>query len=156
MPNIPKLFLLLLLLDNISSIEPGLNQDEENALEFKFGSNVIYDKSRTLFKFTYTGRNDAKIIFKINEKDDDFNLIYPDKSKIDILKSSEGFEGGTLTQKGIYLIEIKPKSYRAEMGGKFRATILGEIFETIDLSKSVYYRDYYFQNRDNYLGLIEY
>ena len=58
--NLAKLFLLLLSLNCLLSLQTELKEDGNNYKEFKIGDFVEYDKSNRLFKFTYNG--DASII----------------------------------------------------------------------------------------------
>ena len=65
---------------------------------------------------------------------------------------------GNLTERGTYFLEVICESYTCELGGCFNSFILGDIMDTIDLSKNVYFKDKEndFQNSYYYYGALEY
>ena len=54
-----KLFLLFLLLQHISTIEPKLNDQENHPIEIQIGSTIEYDFQRKYFQFDYSGSSTA-------------------------------------------------------------------------------------------------
>ena len=159
MQTISKLFLLLLLFENISNIQTGFNQDKENAIEIKLGSKVDYDKTKNFFKFNYTGSTEAKIFFSTEDYSEGLYLTYPSGERTNI-KTHDEWGGskyeGRLKEKGTYYLEVLCKSFRAEIGGSFKSIIYDGIIDVIDLSKTMYSNDFNYFSRDNYPGLIEY
>ena len=67
---------------------------------------------------------------------------------------------GNLTENGIYFIEVICKSYTCELGGSFNSFIIGDIMDTIDLSKNVYFKDREIDfddyGNDHHYGTIDY
>ena len=155
MSKMLNFLLVLLLLGNIKSILTGINEeeDEKQAIDIKFGYKVEYDKNRNYFRFIYEGSNETKIFFDIDYHQADLNLIYPSGEKA-YLKIEDV---GDLTENGTYFIEVICKSYACELGGYFNSFILGDIMDTIDLSKNVYFSDKQISIRDSYYyGDLEY
>ena len=160
--------LVLVLLSNIKSIRTGINEEkyeeEKQAIEIRIGYKVGYDKDRNYFQFKYEGSNEAKIFFDVDYSEINLNLIYPSKEKIYL--KYEGFGSnyqtymGNLTENGIYFIEVICKSYTCELGGSFNSFIIGDVMDTIDLSKNVYFKDKEIDfdgyNNDYYYGTIDY
>ena len=65
---------------------------------------------------------------------------------------------GNLTENGTYFIEVICKSYTCELGGYFNSFIIGDVMDTIDLSKNVYFKDKEINFYDSYYyyGTIDY
>ena len=159
MRKISKIFLLLLLLDGISSIQPEFNEDQNDAIPIEIGSSVEYDQTRNYFKFNYEGSTTAQIIFRIEDYDEDLYLTYPSRERIN-LRDSKYYRNnyaGNLTENGDYYLEVKCFSYRCELGGNFGTILFGTPMKTIDLSQNTYFNDLDFEfDRDKYYDLIEY
>ena len=158
MRKISKLFLLLLLLGGISSVQIQLNEEEEEAIEIEIGSAVEFDKNRNYFKFLYEAETTSKIIFRFEENDENLYLTYPSGKRI-ILGNNEysrkNFEGN-LTENGTYYLEVKCYSFRCEIGGFFNSFLFGSPMKTIDLSQNSYFMDFSLYLQGEYYGCIEY
>ena len=160
MCKISKIFLLLLLLDGISSIQTWFNEDEKEAIPIEIGSSVEYDKIRSYFQFNYKGSTPAKIFFNLD--DEDLFLIYPDgTTKVNLKNDDDKYSDtnyiGNLTQNGIYNLTIICRSFRCEIGGSFSSLLFGSAMKIIDFSESSYFNDQEFHLSGNQLyGLIEY
>jgi len=67
---------------------------------------------------------------------------------------------GNLTENGTYFIEVICKSYTCELGGSFNSFIIGDVMDTIDLSKNVYFKDREIDfddyGNDHHYGTIDY
>ncbi len=160
MCKISTIFLLLLLLDGISSIQTWFNEDEKEAIPIEIGSSVEYDKIRSYFQFNYEGSTPAKIFFNLD--DEDLFLTYPDgTTKVNLKNDDDKYSDtnyiGNLTQNGIYHLTIICRSFRCEIGGSFSSLLFGSAMKIIDFSESSYFNDQEFHLSGNQLyGLIEY
>ena len=161
MRKISKIFLLLLLLDGISSIQTGFNEEEKEAILIEIGSTVEYDKTRSYFKFQYEGSTSAKIFFDLGNYDEDLFLTYPNQKRVNLKNDGDKYSDtnyiGNLTQNGIYHLTIICRSFRCEIGGSFSSLLFGSAMKIIDFSESSYFNDQEFHLSGNQLyGLIEY
>ena len=162
MSKMSNILFFFLLLGNIKSILTGLNEEEKEAIDIKIGYKVEYDINRSYFQFKYEGSNESKIFFDIDYYNMNLILTYPSKEKI-FLKYENYYSDyrtymGNLTERGTYFLEVICESYTCELGGCFNSFILGDIMDTIDLSKNVYFKDKEndFQNSYYYYGALEY
>ena len=159
MSKMSNILLFLLLLGNIKSILTGLNEEEKEAIDIKISYKVEYDINRSYFQFKYEGSNESKIFFDIDYYNTNLILTYPSKEKI-FLKYENYYSiyMGNLTERGTYFLEVICESYTCELGGCFNSFILGDIMDTIDLSKNVYFKDKEidFHNSYYYYGALEY
>ena len=162
MSKMSNILLFFLLLGNIKSILTGLNEEEKEAIDIKIGYKVEYDINRSYFQFKYEGSNESKIFFDIDYYNMNLILTYPSKEKI-FLKYENYYSDyrtymGNLTERGTYFLEVICESYTCELGGCFNSFILGDIMDTIDLSKNVYFKDKEidFRNSYYYYGALEY
>ena len=154
MLDIPKLLILVLLLNCITSLQTELNANQKEAVEIKFGSPVNFDKTNNYFKFTYNGDKDAQIFFYFEENIGDIYLTNPNGDRYFLERYKHNYKGN-LTYVGTYYLEIVCQEFLCELGSRFMI-IYPRIEETIDLSKSVYYQSYSYNSRESYLGMIQF
>ena len=155
MQDISKLFFLAFLLNCILSLQTGLNADEKVPIEIKIGTKVEYDQNKNYFTFSYSGSTDAVIIIDFIKSYGEIYLTNPNKER-NKLKNYNGFYPSNLTYEGIYFIEIQCAYIYCEMGSKFKTSIYGNIKETIDLSKNIYFHDFNIFYINNFYGNIKY
>jgi hypothetical protein len=115
---------------------------------------VDYDKAKNYFKFTYEGDNDAKILFRFEEKVGDLYLTDPHGERHYLERRNQNYKGN-LTYDGTYYLEINCKAFICELGGRFWIMVPGSI-KTIDLNKSVYSQENSFYIYDEYLDMIKF
>ena len=142
--NLAKLFLLLISLACISSLQAGIKEDQKNYKEIKIGSSVDYDKNNNLFKFTYNG-NASVLFLYFPLADISVELTDPNGNKNKMEDHRELFIG-KLEYNGTYLLEIICDSINGEMGGIFEAFIPSSS-EEIDLNKNIYFQNFEYESQ---------
>ena len=155
MSRFSKIFLLLLVIINISSIQSQLKAEKKNPIELKIGKEMQYDKNANYFQFNFAGSNSSRILLAFAQYiEDDIYLTDPqDDTKK--LKSSNGrLFAVKLNMNGTYYLEFKCISILCDIGGIFKA-IIPEIQESIDLNEKVYSNNFRI-NSNNYYGDIKY
>ena len=160
MSKISKLYLLLLLLSSISSVQTLLDENETEPIEMKVGSRVEFDENRNYFKFNFTGSNESKIIFDFEQC-----ILYMSltntNGETNSLKNMNGDHCiknyvGNLTENGTYYVKVLCLYESCEIGSFFYSYIIGGIIDTIDLSKKIYYTKSSFNSNNNYFGTMDY
>jgi len=141
--NIAKIFLLLLSLACITSLQAGIKEDQKNYKEIKIGSPVEYDKSNNLFKFTYNG-NASIIVLYFQLSDISAYLTDPNGNKNKMEENKHEITG-KLMNNGTYLLEIICDTIAGELGGKFE-TFIPASSEEIDLNKNIYFQNFIYES----------
>ena len=155
MKEISELLLLFFLLNCIANLKVRLNEDEKEPQKIKIGSKVEYDKINNYFSFQYEGSNAALIVKFIRGSDSEIYLKNSKYKKIELNKI-DGVYIGNLTKADTYYLEINCSSICCEIGGKFETSLYGDILETIDLSKNIYYQDFEINSDIIFYGNIKY
>ena len=150
-----ELLLLFFVLNYIASLQVGLNEDEKEPQKIKIGSKVEYDKNNNYFSFQYEGSNAALIVKFIDKFGIEIILKNSKYKKIELNKIV-GVYIGNLTKADTYYLEINCSSICCEIGGKFETSLYGDILETIDLSKNIYYQDFEIYSAESFYGNIKY
>ena len=165
--KISKFILFIFLIDTISNIKIGLNDEKKDSIEFKIGSPVEYDQNKNYFKFDYFSANKTIIVFALNNYKVDIYLTNPIKEKKKIEKiyydnnfHEEGIQA-ILDYNGTYYLEIICHSYVCELGSRFNTYIYGGLMDTINFDKKLYFRDFTFHTSKSsynkgYYGESEY
>ena len=156
MKTISELLLLFFLLNCIANLQAELKKDEKEPQEIKIGSKVEYDKNNNYFSFQYEGSNAALIVKFIDKSESEIYLKNSRSKKIELKDLWGRAYIGNLTNSGTYYLEINCSSIYCEIGGKFETSLYGDILETIDLSKNIYYQDFELENTEIFYGNIKY
>ena len=157
MLKISKVFVLLLLLENISTIQAVLEDTERKAIPIKLGTPVEFFRDKNYFTFEYHGLTEARLFFSFEGYKGDLYLTNPkgERSKVE----RDYYYGNGLMiylmQEGTYYLEIICGYLEYHIGGTFNTLLIGGTMDTINLNQSVYINDRRFTIHD-YFGYIEY
>ena len=149
-----KLFLLFLLLHHISTIEPKLNDQENHPIEIQIGSTIEYDFQRKYFQFDYSGSSTAiyfgykeasPYVFLTDPQGNTMELEYVSKEYLDTEVLS-----GKLESNGTYLLTLECEMLECLIGGYLESFIPGQVIETINFNKGIYFSKMGFGANTNY------
>ena len=155
MLKISKIFILLLLLENISSIETILDDTERKAIPINIGTSVEFFRDKNYFKFDYNDLRSAHIFFYFLGHMYTLYLTDPFGERKRIEYGRFGYEG-ELNYNGTYYLEVICNYLGYLTGGTLNTLIIGGIMDTIYLNKSIYFTERSFHRIDNDYGFVEY
>ena len=161
MLKISKIFLLLLLLENISSIETSLDDTERKAIPIKIGTPVEFFRDQNYFKFDYNDLRSAHIFFSFEGNEGTLYLTDPFGKRRRVEYDRNYYYGSNgyvaeLNYNGTYYLEVICDYLEYLIGGTLNTFIIGGIMDTINLNKTMYVSDRRLYQRDNFYGFIEY
>ena len=149
-----NLFLLFLLLHHISAVEPKLNDQENHPLEIQIGSTIEYDFQRKYFQFDYSGSSTA-IYFGYKEARPYVFLTDPQGNTMELerlYKENLDTEAlyGKLESNGTYILTLECENLECLIGGYLESFIPGQVIETINFNKGIYFSKMGFGANTNY------
>ena len=149
-----KLFLLFLLLHHISTIEPKLDDQENHPLEIQIGSTIEYDFQRKYFQFDYSGSSTA-IFFGYKESRPYVFLTDPQGNTMELESVPREYLDnkalyGKLESNGTYFLTLECENLECLIGGYLESFIPGQVIETINFNKGIYFSKMGFGANTNY------
>ena len=149
-----NLFLLFLLLHHISAVEPKLNDQENHPLEIQIGSTIEYDFQRKYFQFDYSGSSTA-IFFGYKESRPYVFLTDPQGNTMELERVPREYLDnkalyGKLESNGTYFLTLECENLECLIGGYLESFIPGQVIETINFNKGIYFSKMGFGANTNY------
>ena len=149
----------LVLISTKKDIKASVSETKDKAVEFKIGDIVTFNPLNN-YNFVFNNLKENFTIFLYIIKpafDYKIELQEPDGNIIDLdyfFRSSTNVFFATLNQVGNHYIKIEAKRNFYNIDEKFRTIAPGEVVETIDLSKEIYYSNLTIESETLYEPII--